>query len=228
MSKMVVYVHPKLKEEIPVLFVVAGNLAVKRKHLALERLIKAEAPGILNTDADRRRILDSFDLLHDRFGDQEPSPAAPQHLYNFLTERKRLMQINALVDAYNLISLKYALALGAHDLSHVDGRVSFNLTTGNELFIPLGATAPEPVTPGEYAYMDEREILCRLDVKQCEKTKVTTETRDCIFIIQGNSATPLEYLRQAASELIDLVAAYCGGSAHLADTKLLDGHLLSV
>jgi DNA/RNA-binding domain of Phe-tRNA-synthetase-like protein len=125
------------------------------------------------------------------------------------------MQINALVDLYNFISLKYALALGAHDLAKIEGEFRFDLTDGSELFNPLGADAAEPVDPGEYAYRDDREILCRLDVKQCEKTKVTTETEGCVFIIQGNDATSEEYLHSAAAELISLIKDYCNGEAEL-------------
>lgn len=93
------------------------------------------------------------------------------------------------------------------------------MTTGNETFYPLGSDAPVPVLPGEYAYMDEREILCRLEVKQCKKTKITTETTSCFFIIQGNAATPLKYLYQAARELADLVADYCQGDVRPVETQ---------
>ncbi|OIQ10549.1 phenylalanyl-tRNA synthetase subunit beta [Moorella thermoacetica] len=128
----------------------------------------------------------------------------------------RLMQINSLVDSYNYISLKYALALGAHDLDKVEGKIAFNLTTGKERFHPLGATGPVPVSPGEYAYMDAREILCRLEVKQCEKTKITPETTNAFFIIQGNAATPMDYLYRAADELMGLIATYCQGQVSMA------------
>jgi DNA/RNA-binding domain of Phe-tRNA-synthetase-like protein len=217
---MVVYINPKLNE-IPVLFVEAGNLTIKRRHRKLERQIKAELPAILNLDGKRRRILDSYDRLHARFSNQS-FLSAPQYLFKFLASHQRLMQINALVDLYNFISLKYSLALGAHDLAKVDGFFSFNLTAGSEIFYPLGSADPLSVSPGEYAYMDEREILCRLDVKQCEKTKVTTETDSCIFIIQGNAAAPIEHLHAAANELIDLIGVYCRGEARLATVRFAD------
>jgi len=216
---MIININPGL-QEIPVLFVKATNLTIKRKHRELERVIKSETPAILTRDDKKVHILNTYHDLHARFGGQLFTPA-PRYLLDFLTERQRLMQINALVDLYNYISLKYALALGAHDLDKVDGQVSLNITDGSEVFYPLGSTEPVPVQPGEYAYMDEREILCRLEVKQCEKTKVTTDTTDCFFIIQGNPATPMEYLHRATDELINLIAVYCNGEAHLTETRLL-------
>nr|MDA8235979.1 phenylalanine--tRNA ligase beta subunit-related protein [Clostridia bacterium] len=89
--------------------------------------------------------LDSYRQLHTKFGGQTFTPA-PQYLLEFLAQRERLMQINALVDLYNLVSLKYGLALGAHDMAKVDGLVSFSVTTGQEVFYPLGATEPVPVS----------------------------------------------------------------------------------
>lgn len=222
---MSIIINSELKE-IPVLFVNATKLSIKRRHRELERLIKAETPAILSMDDKRRRILDSYHDLHAKFGGQA-FVSAPQYLWEFLAQRQRLMQINALVDLYNFISLKYALALGAHDLDKIDGRVSFDLTTGAEVFYPLGSTEPVPVLPGEYAYMDEQEILCRLEVKQCEKTKVTTETERCLLIIQGNAATPIEYLHRAADDLTSGIATYCNGEAEVMETRFCD-EVLSV
>ena len=34
------------------------------------------------------------------------------------------------------------------------------------------------------------EVICRLEVRQSEKTKVTSATRDVFLIVQGNAATP--------------------------------------
>ncbi|APC09233.1 B3/B4 domain-containing protein [Neomoorella thermoacetica] len=211
---MVVYVNQALKG-IPVLFVEASHLTIKRKHRELERMIKAEMGELMTLYERHRPILAAYHDLHARFGGQVHI-SAPEYLYDFIKQRSRLMQINSLVDSYNYISLKYALALGAHDLDKVEGKIAFNLTTGKERFHPLGATGPVPVSPGEYAYMDAREILCRLEVKQCEKTKITPETTNAFFIIQGNAATPMDYLYRAADELMGLIATYCQGQVSLA------------
>jgi len=125
-------------------------------------------------------------------------------------------RINLLVDIYNLVSVKTRLALGAHDLSHVRGGVHLRRTTGRERFLPLGASEPKPVRTGAYAYVDDSdEVLCWLEVRQVETTKVTLESRDCFYIIQGNSRVPQEALRSAAEELITLTKRFCGGEARL-------------
>ena len=52
-------------------------------------------------------------------------------------------------------------------------------------------------------------------MRQSEKTKVTPETTEAFFIIQGNRATPPAALRAAADELIRLTTTFCGGEARL-------------
>jgi DNA/RNA-binding domain of Phe-tRNA-synthetase-like protein len=104
------------------------------------------------------------------------------------------------------------LSLGAHDLDAVTGGISVRLTTGAERYYPVGAAEPEPVRPGEYAYIDAGgDVICRLEVRQSEKTKVTSATRDVFLIVQGNAATPPAYVRAGHDRLIALLQRFFGG-----------------
>jgi DNA/RNA-binding domain of Phe-tRNA-synthetase-like protein len=76
----------------------------------------------------------------------------------------------------------------------------------------LGATEPKQVRPGGYAYIDDgNEVICLLEVKQVEKTKATLETRDCLFIVQGNACTPWQTVREGADRLAAYLQRFCGG-----------------
>lgn len=167
------------------------------------------APGALDADP----VLAGFRALHDRVGrSNRRFPASAEALLR-LYERKRLVPaINPLVDLYNGVSLETRLSLGAHDLRAVTGDVVLRLTRGDERFVPLGATEPEPVPAGEYAYVDgSGEILCRLEHRQCERTKVVPATRDCFYILQGNAATPPAMIEAALARLVEVTQAHCGG-----------------
>lgn len=138
--------------------------------------------------------------------------ASPENLYAFLNKTKALPRINLLVDIYNYVSIKYGLALGAHDLSKIAGNVTLRLTTGNEKFVPLGQIEPKPIPQGDYSYIDDsNEIICHLEVRQVEKTKITLDTTNAFYIVQGNQNTSDEYLNEATMELISLIKHYCGG-----------------
>ena len=98
---------------------------------------------------------------------------APATLLKLILKRGELVPINPVVDLYNLISIQSHLALGAHDIEHIDGNVNLRLTDGTERFVPIGADdQPEPVKAGEYAYVDDsNEIICHLETRQVEKRK---------------------------------------------------------
>jgi DNA/RNA-binding domain of Phe-tRNA-synthetase-like protein len=94
--------------------------------------------------------------------------------------------------------------------------LDFRITNGDELFIPMGLDKPVDIQKGEYAYIDgSNEIVCRLDHKQCHKTRITEATSSCLLIIQGNPYTTKEQISNVAEELITLVCEYCGGEAEI-------------
>ncbi len=106
---------------------------------------------------------------------------------NMLLKNGYLPNINLIVDIYNLVSVMTKLALGAHDLDSIKGDVSLRLTNGSETFLPIGYNKNKPISRGEYAYIDDNnDVLCRMEVRQVEKTKVTESTSNCMYIVQGN------------------------------------------
>ena len=112
-----------------------------------------------------------------------------------------MFHVNLAVDIYNLISMETGICLGAHDLKGVNGNITLRFTTGTEKFLPLGQTEPKEVKANEYSYIDDRnEILCRLEIRQVEKTKVTEEIN-----------VPHEYLLKTANQIIEETTKYCKG-----------------
>ena len=74
------------------------------------------------------------------------------------------------------------------------GDLRFRLTTGAERYTPLGEERPVPIAAGEYACLDDEKVLCRLDVKQCQETRITKATTEFLVYVQGNPATREEDL----------------------------------
>jgi DNA/RNA-binding domain of Phe-tRNA-synthetase-like protein len=179
--------------------------------------ISQEAVGRVrdsNIDPKQDPVLAGFRELHTAVGrSNRDYPASPEMLVKQLTRFGTIPRVNLLVDIYNTVSIETRLALGAHDVTAISGgTVALGLTTGEELFHPIGSPEPKPVFPGEYAYMDStREIICRMEVRQVEKTKVTTDSSSCFYILQGNPNTPNGYIADAAERLVSLTSKYCGG-----------------
>ena len=88
------------------------------------------------------------------------------------------------------------------------------MLTGQESFTPLGETTPAAVVAGEYGYVDAvNRLLCRLDVRQAEFSKVTERTRNVLLIVEGTIDHASEVLNRVFVEVIEVVTRYCGGRA---------------
>lgn len=158
-------------------------------------------------------ILNGFYELHTKVGvGRRKNVPASENLITHLMKNNDLYSINKVVDIYNLISIDTKLALGAHDMDFIEGNVSLRLTNGSELFIPLGQEEPKQVKVGEYSYIDDaNEVICRLEIRQVNKTMVTEKTTNVFYIVQGNDFVSEEYIESVAQRLIDETTKYCGG-----------------
>lgn len=162
-------------------------------------------------------ILEGFNILHDKTGvKRRKNIPSSENLIKLLLKHQDMAYINLAVDIYNLISLESKLALGAHNMDKVDGNVTLRFTDGTERFVPIGQTEPIPVKPHEYSYCDHsNEVLCRLEIRQVEKTKVDESAKNVFYIIQGNEATDESLLKETAQKVIDTTMKYCGGNGHI-------------
>ena len=172
-----------------------------------QRLLEEYTEDFVRNDP----ILEGFRDLRRKIGRSvKRYPASTENLIGFLRRAGKLPSINLAVDLYNAVSLETRLTLGAHDGAKVEGDVRLKIATGTEHFLPLGSDKTERVTEGDYCYVDDTDdVLCRLDYKQTDKTKITPETTHGFFIIQGNPATSRDQLAAAAGRLVALIRKYC-------------------
>lgn len=131
--------------------------------------------------------------------------ASPESLIKILFKYKYLKPINYIVNTYNYVAIKNRISIGAHDMEYICGNVRLCFTNGDERFIPLGKKTPQSINRNEYCYMDDaNDIICRLDCRQCDKTKITENTNSCLFIIQGHVRIANKELESTAKELLTL------------------------
>jgi DNA/RNA-binding domain of Phe-tRNA-synthetase-like protein len=58
-------------------------------------------------------------------------------------------------------------------------------------------------------------LICRLDLRQADFSKVTTQTKNALVIVEGTAGQASERTRQAFAEAIEIVTRYCGGTAEV-------------
>lgn len=169
-----------------------------------------------NFDVKEDKILEGFNKLHDNAGvKRRKNIPASENLIKLLQKNNGMFEINKVVDIYNIISMKSKLCLGAHDMDKIDGNVTLKITDGKEKFIPIGGEE-KVLDAGEYSYVDDsNEIICRLEVRQVEKTKIIEDTKNVFYIVQGNEETSEEYLLEVAQEVIDKTVMCCGGMGRI-------------
>ncbi len=183
---------------------------VSNRSNPLEKRKKEALEAIRATDVEAHPVLAGYRALHDRVGVSGVVPPG-QRLVELVRATGRLPNINTVVDAYNLVSALTGLSVGAHDLARVRGGLRIGLTRGGERYTPLGETAPVPVAPGEYAGMDDEKILCRLDVRQCDETRITKDTQAFMIYVQGSPAAPYPALEEGLRRIGDLIVEIGGG-----------------
>lgn len=161
------------------------------------------------------KVIEGFYALHNKVGvPRRKNLPASENLIKLLVKREELVQINKVVDIYNILSIESRLCLGAHDIDKVTGNVYLKMTDGSENFIPLGSEEVKPVGNGEYSFVDDNnDIICWLDIRQVDKTKVTEESENVLYFIIGNEENTYEDLEKVANEIMEITTKYCGGKA---------------
>ena len=131
-------------------------------------------------------------------------PTVPALIRN-IQHRGSIPCINSIIDIYNIESLNSFLAIGGHDFDKIHDYIEFTVSEREDIFLPILSTEKH-VAKTDYVYRDEKGILAWLDVRDGENYKFDDETKNAIFIIQGNSNTSVEMRMEALKRIQDDLA----------------------
>jgi methionyl-tRNA synthetase len=194
-----------------------NGLKVKREAAPLEQRkrevearIRARGRGWADAYPEARGFQEIYERLGKAPG-EVPSPADSLSEYIFNSGLGRLPQINVVVDLYNLYSLTHFLSIGAHDREKIRGTIRLDFAREVIPYHPLGSQTQSHIRPGEYYWHDDEHVLCRLDVKQGEATKVDELTRHVVLIVLGNAAISSQNVRRLTEQLCEEIVGLCGG-----------------
>lgn len=180
------------------------------------------SPAFIESDP----ILAGYRALHTAVGrSNKRFVSSTEAMIRSYLRVQSLAQVNPAVDIYNRLSLETLLSIGAHDVAKIDGDVFFRETDGSERFVALGhdprhprepgeSVKPAPISAGEYGYADSaNDMLCRMECRQADKSKLDALSTNCVFIVQGNANTPEADVQRTLDTLVERVLAHCGGRA---------------
>lgn len=201
--------------------VIIENIDNKVKSAEYETYRKEKVQKLIEKykeyDIKNDKTIEGFYSLHQKVNvPRRKNLPASENLIKNLIKKEELIEINKAVDIYNMISIDSKLCLGAHDIDKISGDVTLKITDGTEKFLPLGLEEIKEVKAGEYSFVDsDNDIICYLDIRQVDKTKVTQDTKNIIYFIIGNEVTTLEELENVKTQLIEETIKYCGGEVKL-------------
>jgi len=182
----------------------------ERRSKAVEEFTRSIARKVRASDAAASEVLAGYRLLFERVG-AASSLAAPEMLLQVMHRAGKLPQVNTVVDVYNAVSLRTLTVISAHDLDRVEGNVRIEMTRGNETFHPLNGN-PVTLPPGRWAGVADNHILCFMNCKQSELSKVTFDTRNLLVYVQGNPNTTGDEIAEVLTQTCQEIVRYNSGT----------------
>lgn len=215
-------ISPLISKKFPKLnigIVIARNIdntgSDKKIHHLLEEVEELIKLNTVPADLAKHDMISPWRAAYSDFG-AKPSKynCSIEALMKRILKGDDIPRINKIVDIYNYLSLKYLIPIGADDLDKVEGDIALTISDGAEIFIPLNSEDVENPKQGEVIYKDSRHVLCRRwNWRECNKTKITEDTKNLIIYTEGLPPVTKEKLKEVGKEIIDTIKTFCGGEA---------------
>lgn len=213
-------IDPKLFAEFPNLKIgvlTAKNINNVKRISAIESLLRGASMQRVK-EFERKSIDEDPRILrwreaYAKFG-AKPSkyPSSIEALITRVINGKEIPHINSLVDIYNYFSLKYVIPVGGEDIDKFYGDVELTYAVGGEPFRPIGTVDIKQVKPSEIIYRDRGGVIVRRwNYRECERTKLTKDTKNAIVVFEDLNSIPVEDFEKMLYEIQDLAEKYVGG-----------------
>ena len=150
--------------------------------------------------------LDAWRGAYRAFGAKpQRTPCSVEALRKRAQRDGALPPVNAVVDLYNAISLRYALPIGGEDADAYAGMPRLVVAQGGEAFDTAqnGEPKTEMIDPGEVIWRDDHGATCRRwNWRQGVRTRITDDSTAMWFILERLDPMPIPALLQAGDDLI--------------------------
>lgn len=200
----------KQLEKIPTLFTVYRNIKIKKKDAYVQKWLDEMVKNILEVHKeqnwDKSPTFTGFIRLHNQYSNQKDLISSSQSLVKDIKEQGYIQNINTFVDIYNAISALTGVSIGVHDINEIEGDPRLTILEKDQDFTIIGGKDKATAYKDEYAYVDNKGILCRLDIKQSNRTKISEKSKNIFVIFQGHDSLGegvLETSRKMLDEAIN-------------------------
>ena len=136
---------------------------------------------------------------------------ASEALLRRILANKGLPRVSAIVDTYNLASVKTLLTFSAFDLERIEPPLSVRFSREDEVVTLIG-NRKKKLTGKEIVLTDSAKILCVYVHGDVDATKVTDSTRDVLLVAYGIPGMSKEELKGGMSVAAGYVKRFAGGA----------------
>jgi DNA/RNA-binding domain of Phe-tRNA-synthetase-like protein len=196
----------ELRPDYRALSIVAEGVQNADRHRASDEIIetvRGAKPWPTWGDAH----LDAWRAAYRAFGAKpQRTPSSVEALAKRLQGDGQLPTINAVVDLYNAVSVRFAVPIGGENIAAYVGEPLLKRATGRETFdtVKDGSPCSETVPAGEVVWADERGVTCRRwNWRQGLRTRIDLATTRMWFVLDCLEPMPVSALLEAG----DLLAA---------------------
>ena len=133
------------------------------------------------------------------------TPCSAEALLKRVMRDGTLPNVNAVVDLYNAISLRFAIPVGGENANAYEGAPHLLRASGNEPFETMQSGVPiaENPEPGEVIWRDDKGVTCRRwNWRQGVRTRIEATTTAMWFVFEALDPMPESALLKAGSELV--------------------------
>ena len=138
-------------------------------------------------------------------------PAAEALIRRILGGRT-IPNINSLVDAYNLASIKSRIALATFDTDKLEGDLLMRFAEEGEQFLGIGMEKPLILKGGEIVVTDNEKLIAVYPYRDADNTKITEKTENITIIVCGAPGINKETLENASKLAEKYIQRFCDGN----------------
>lgn len=135
-------------------------------------------------------------------------PSSVESLLKRAVKQSETRSINALVDLYNAMSVRYILPFGAFDIDDLpmDIPLELRFTKSSDKFMALDENESNLVSENEVAYIIGSEVVTRhINWKQSKHGLVKEKSTNVIFMSEILPSTPQNVVEQMIIDFVQLI-----------------------
>jgi len=145
--------------------------------------------------------------------DIDPTKTRPsgEALLRRVLNGNELPCISAVVDAYNLASMKTIVPTSGFDLDRLSPPFQVRFAVNGEVFAGIGMNENMPLTEKMLVLTDERQVLCVYPYRDSDHTKITMQTRNAVIVGYGVLGIAEQQLKDAVETALSYIKQVSGG-----------------